>query len=386
MHRFWNIVCIALGTTFLSTLANAKKSVVTPKESESLTQVKITPFQLELRAQYSSLSEELASSDLKNLTETHLFEFIQKNKDGDMWEGIQGISLYAEEEEMGTSPKRSLLRTDSRSLLPTTFFKVTYSGSMSFSGESFTSITRDLSDSMILNAFIGQGKLDYLSAVQTSEDEFLSSTNYAKAWISTDNDNTDGVKAQRNNKIFLIVAVIAGIAVFASILLAVFYIFYYKGSNSDTQPQQSRDNNQHQPLRKKTKSKKQKGSSPDIRLTATKSMSPPRSPKVMNHHHYHQVVTSQNNKKVDESVNTIDINSSFDMIAWKNTCRNTNTPFETDITVISNASPNKTIQVKIPNEVGTQRSSSSSSNLSRGMLSEHNSKRYDKRSSRRTRN
>ena len=356
------------------------------KATTDATTVKVSlpTFQLEIRSKKFSLSEELASIDLQQATETHLLNYIEGNSNNVVWNDIESISLYAEEENMNSLRRR--LRTQrSRKMQSTVVFQAEYSGYLTYSSDAFSLPTTEQTEKIILESFIGQGKLDYLRLLRASEDVFLSSANYAKVWIS--NEEVDLVqKPVGGNKNFFIVSIIASIVIAICIVLMVYYIFCYKRGGEqrqETLPQTQRKKNTRQSIQQK------RSSNDDLRLVPTRSMSPPPeqtkksklSSKRQNHpqsHHRHVNADSSMMSK-----DTIDINGSFDMIAWKNTCLDSKTPFETDLTMITNASPNKTIQVEVPREIGGRRktsSSSSSSRLSHGMLNQHN-QRYGKHSS-----
>ncbi len=362
---------------------------ICPTYAERSNSVKVTlpPFQIELRSRETSETEELTSSDLKSTTEIHLSNVIV-NKIDELWNGFESITLNAEEESMNKFRKLAIRSKNSRKVQSTVFYQAKYSGTVMFSSDSFPLPTTDQMEKMVLDAFVGQGKIDYLRLLRSSKDEFLSSANYAKVWIPEENEG--------NNNTFLIIAVISSVIIVLSIILMVYYIFFYKRSGQNQRSlSPSQGNKSNRKSRGQTRSSNQ-----DIRLVPTRSLSPPPAQPVVetaqpskpkyskrqNRHpeSYHQVSTDTSMMSKD----TIDINGSFDMIAWKNTCLDSKTPFETDITMITNASPNKTVRVEVPREIGGRKkaySTSSSSRLSHGTLNQHN-RRYEPQSnSRRSR-
>ena len=378
-----NVFCLGI-----SLISSAEASDTTTVE------VSLPTFQLEIRSKELSLSEELASVDLQQATETHLMNFIERtNRDNVVWNGIESISLYAEKENMN-SLRRRLGTQHSRKVQSTVVFQVEYSGYLTCSSDASPLPSTEQTEKIILESFIGQGKLDYLRLLRASDDVFLSSANYAKVWIP--NEEVEPVpKIAGENKTFFIVSILASIVIALSIVLMVYYIFCYKRGSVE-QRQQTLPQTQRKKSSRQSNQQK-RSSNDDIRLAPTRSMSPPpeqtkkskqsskrqksrqNHPQSRNHHH-------MNADSSMMSKDTIDINGSFDMIAWKNTCLDSKTPFETDLTMITNASPNKTIQVEVPREIGGRRKasssslSSSSSRLSHGMLNQHN-QRYGKHSS-----
>lgn len=352
MVHFLNFVSVAFAATLPMKVIGAFQPTL----------VALTPFQLELRSIYPSQTQDLASVDARTTTEAHISTYIQNNNPSSIWSQFQSISLDAEEEVMNTVQNRRHLRRKSRSLQAESIYKILFSGSLSFSSDGNAIPTAEEIETIILDAFIGQGKIDYIRLLRTSDDAFLSFTNNAKVWIPS---------AGNKNSFIIITIVLASIVTILGISAVVYYFCRYR----------ERKNvfiNKGQEWQ-------------DIRLAATRSMSPTpqESPHLRNSakqksqrpqkHQRQHIKRPKNSDSSQVSKDTIDVNGSFDMIAWKNTCLDSKTPFEADLTMISTSSPNKTIHVEIPREVGGRKSSStynttngSQTSLSKNMLHQHN--------------
>ena len=365
----------------------------------STAMTKITPFQLDVRSRFVSTSQEQASIDLQHFTEVHISNYIQSNEDA-VWASFQSISLDVEEKDMDSAVRnRHMLRQEQRRGQETVNFQVLYSGTISFLDAITTPTTAQI-ESTILNAFVGQGKIDFLRLIQSSTDEFLSSTYYLKVWLPS-SQTGNAIFLSSYNSTFLIVAIVASIAIALTLIIASYYIFCNKKSTNHRRG-------------KSTKQSRTSTRTPDLELVPTRSMSPSQQrqqqPEPFTKSYYpksslrqdrtssrrskqqHKRTANTNQDRSIMSKETIDVNGSFDMIAWKNNCTNTNTPFDADITMITNAS-HKTVEVQIPREIGGRNSISNDgsdgrlSSLSHGVLNEHN-QRYSRHhsSSRRSNN
>jgi hypothetical protein len=336
--------------------------------------INIAPFQLELRSIFSIQTPQKASLDLINKTEYHLISYI-KSINSDIWNGIQSISLYPE--EVDTYNTNSNDEHNSRMLQSSNYFifQVLYSGSMTFShnNNNIYPSKEDISKA-ILDAFIGQGKIDYLRSLRVSDEMFLSFANYAKVWIPF--DDTDAASApSKEGSVFVIIAIVASVAVALSISIVVYYGFFYRGDEEPwILPSISKKRHSHsrsvcdKDKVKVTKSKpKCQYLQTDLWLTSTTSMSPPPDESPKERFSFDQQTQSESSFM---SKNTIDVNSSYDRIGFQHKCANVKAPFDSDITMISTASPNKTIIVQPPREVGG-RKSSSKTQLSKEVLNQH---------------
>lgn len=319
--------------------------------SDSLSNIEITPFQLEVRSLYSSPNPEKVSIDLMRKTEEHISLFIESNK-SNIWNGFQSVSLFPEEEDMNSilNRHRQLLDKGTRNLRSSVNFKVLYSGSILMTSDTDNLPSQEDIENIVLEAFIGQGKLDYIRSVRSSDDLFLSFTNYAKVWLPSESDNK--LPSLSSDKLFLTIAIIAAIAIVMSIIVALYYNCW------------RRDDVQEVAAATTTKSTNVR----DIRITNTRSMS-----------------QSPTNDKLP-SLRTITFcaDESFDVIGFKSNGLNLNTPFETNISMISK-SKNDNHLLDIPREILGGRVSSqgsSAARLSKGMLSDHNKQQYGRHSTR----
>jgi len=360
------------------------------KVLSSLVQLPI--FSLELRSQENPQSYQETSIALKNITQTHLDNFIQE-LDNNKWDGFQSILLnqkqiVIEEIKQGSS----LLRSRRRNLASSSIYslKATFTGSMIFLDVIATSKPGENDiETMIQDAFIGQAKLDYLGLVQNSNDTFLSSSNNAVVSDISSNDNDIETKTKKS-PLLLIISIIVAVGSIVGVLTAYYFLCYNRNEQNENDEDAFSKGG-----REKTKKgiNKQRKSSKndtiaDLQLVPTASMSPPCSPPVRSSSRAGKLrkqdsnsstasskgrgpesikrshkSTSMGHKSIKSSYkstsrgpgsvkskDTIDINGSFDMIAWKNK-RSGDIPFETDLTMISATSPNKTMEVKVPREI-----------------------------------
>jgi hypothetical protein len=342
--------------------------------SNSPTKIEITPFQVEIRSLYSSSEPEKLSMDLMSNTEKHITSFIESNK-SNVLSGFQSISLFPEEEDMNSVLNRHRQMQDegTRNLRSAVNFKVLYSGSILTTSDVDNLPSQKEIETIVLEAFIGQGKLDYIRSLRSSSDLFLSFTNYAKVWLPSESDNKSS--SLSSDKLFLTIAIIAAVAVVMSITVALYYNCWRRGDEHTVAGAVAT-----------TKSTGVR----DIRIAATRSMSQSptndKSSRPKYKSHQNRNIHSQRSL-VTKSTTTFCADGSFDVIGWKSNGLNLNTPFETNISMISKSKTDNHI-LDVPHEIDGGRHSSRSSSaarLSKGMLSEHNKQNYGKRSSHRTR-
>ncbi len=324
--------------------------------SDFPTKIEITPFQLEIRSLYSSPEPEKVSIDLMSITEDHISSFIKSNK-SDIWNGFQSVSLFPEEEDMisNINRHRQLQDKGTRNLRSSVNFKVFYSGSILMTSDTDNLPSQKDVEIIVLEAFIGQGKLDYIRSVRKkSDDILLSYTNYAKVWLPSESDNKSS--SLSSDKLFLTIAIVAAIAIVLSIVVALYYNCCRHDDETDVATIRSKD-------------------LLDIRVASTRSMSlsPTNKDKPSS---LRDMLSPKVNKVISFCAE-----GSFDVIGYKSNGLNLNTPFETNISMISKANNDHHI-VDIPREILKASKGSAAAKLSKGILSDHNKQQYERHSTR----
>ena len=349
--------------------------------------IDLIPFSLEISSNSTNQSEILAEGILDR-TVGHLEQFINSKDDI----VVTNIILNTIE--------HYLVKEDNEYISSTSF-----SGSCNFKIQenSGTNAAEKDIERLQWDAFIGQGKLDYLSLLREgSSDDFLKGvTNVKLSWTVPETTRYSSI----------LWACATGVTV-ALILIGVYiYCTHLRKRKSQTSSMSKRHRLKHSKLRNDPQ---------PLELAATRSMSPIVSPGFSEGPAYFDIESNRNigprtvasrdtidvNNSVDMlawkqaredvpfesadisrisksdgqhtvfSKGTVDINNSVDMLAWKH--QNNNIPFDADITGISNSSPNKTLNIKASTNSCSDGNSSKNNSeyLSRNALSQHNEDRF----------
>ena len=350
------------------------------------------PFSIELSSNADSQSTDLRQ-ELLDLTTDHLASFIKSQ--GSVWVDVDTVSLTV---------KTSSLENDNDGSYTST---TSFTGRLEWLDSEVAPDNTELKDIQSA-AFIGQSKLNYLSAASQSSDDFLKGVNNVKITITEPSGNNSNLGS-------ILVPCAIGILVAAFLIGGYFFIASRRGQNRQTS--RKRNNLKHERLRNEMNS---------LELAETGSMSPPNGtsptffdgadsinlgPKTVaskdtidvnnsmdmlawkNNFHdevpFDTDITRISKEEVGAqsvvSKDTVDVHSNKDMLAWKHT--DNTIPFDADITGISNNSPNKTLDIEIDHGRTGKKTSNSNKKksknlapgyLSRDILSQHEeSRRFD---------
>lgn len=296
----------------------------------------LTPFLLELRSENRSSFGNF-ESDLIESTTDHLTDYFSRELI-DFEHLSLTIEAYTSEVTiLEGSGLRRRDRSRGRSLDSTTYTSsVTYGGTVTLKDSHIG--LHELQDLQI-NSFIGQSKLDYLTVVQSSSDAFLSAVN--NVILTFKGVQLKPLSSHQGTSLTLIIAIVSAV-VGILIIGSAIGIFYYLRKRRAIQKVKT-------PIRKKRKVKI--NGIPDLGLASLGSVSLHTDPVHSSDSSESSLHLSPSSETIGShsmvSTDTIDMNGSIDMIAWKNQVSTGNkAPFDTDLTMICKNSPNKTLRVE----------------------------------------
>jgi hypothetical protein len=316
----------------------------------------LLPFSIEVRSTQDTDYVASLKQEMLSLTEAHLHEFFSKQID--LFNHFQTVELES-----------------ASGLLVSEVSSGTFSSTLSFSGELTLEIEEDNNISLLESqigdfqraAFDGQAKIDFLNYLQSiASDTLLSSATYAKMTFIH-------ASQKQNNKSTanaILIACSIGFLV-VSILIAAWSYYSIKIKNKKVST-------------KSTKAKSNLRNIPDLELAKTESMSPSNDGPYPTFFDADASINTflKNGGKSVITTNTIDVNGNVDMMAWKHSKTTDSVPFETDLTMISAISPNRTMEVPKDLEIGTNTRplstrESKANYLSKTSLSYHNEARFE---------
>ena len=312
------------------------------------TVIDLVPFSIELKSKERIITviDEILL-ELEEQTTIHLKDVI-----GSYDNNLDSVELSLKSSSISQTDNEDNSNRYIRGLSTTPLYSATvnYGGELTFNGSSVPSesVVKDFQ----LTAFIGQSKLIYLASLQESDHDFLKETNEVKiTFLDTRAMGTQlGIKNANPMLLLIVVTVIGGAFLISMSALIWFYCKKDKQKNNNNeQPKQQ--------SRKKELKKKKKEDEANIQLAFTQSLSPPVSPEEstasanMFNPRYEDGDTISTLTKTGsrslKSTDTIDVTGTVDMFAWKHKFGHT-VPFETDLTMISKESINKTLDVGLP--------------------------------------
>ena len=360
------------------------------------TTMDLLPFSLEIESSNAVSENTDVEREIMQRTIQHLGSFIASQV-GSEWDNDEALSMKSE--------KISLGNEDS----------LVYHASLSFTGTiqfpaGTEAPTSDELEDLQWDAFIGEPKMDYLTIVRNeSLNEFLiGALNVKISWTP---------QSRRNNLLSILWACAIGVIIGFTILAG---YFYYNHIRKNKTPSRTSDNDGRQT------EKLRSTEVPDLELAATGSMSPTNDRADSSSNFNCADSVSNVGPRTVSSRDTIDVNNSVDMLAWKHNNTNEtvpfeadmsrisktaaksiaskdtvdvqgnvdmlawkhtggNMPFETDMSRISKGSPNKTLEVDFGGQ-GTRknknkprpkgRKKTDQNYLSKDMLSQHNESRF----------
>lgn len=290
----------------------------------------LTPFVIELRSEHKVMSSNF-ESELAQRTFNHLNNvFSEHSGDNNFDRMTLEIKAYSKAETV-KEDERSLLRRRARELN-----SPSYSLYASFIGH-ITLRDSELESKLLLDiqisAFVGQSKLDYLHDIRLSSDEFLSETNNVILMLNEDLIEKEGNISKKPSFTIVLISLVAGVFFIGS-GIALFYFLRRRTMNPKNEIQKA--------MTTSIGSASLSGDS--VQSNDTTKVSQNEFPNTNTISTLTKLGIASRSVK---SVDTIDVNGSIDMIAWKNKISTGNqAPFETDITIISQHSPNKTLEVE----------------------------------------
>ena len=327
-------------------LASSMLSTIIVSTVAEKTVIDLIPFSMELKSKdriITGIDEVLL--ELEDKTTIHLQNVIESFDSN-----LDSLNLSLESSSISQTENRHNYSRNVRGLsTPLYSATVKYSGRLSFKGSSVPS--ESLVKDFQLSAFIGQSKLVYLASLQESDHDFLKETNEVKiTFLDTMSTDTQiGIKQTNPMLLMIVVTVIGGAFLISMSALIWFYCKKDKKKNKGQVKQQQ--------SRKKETKKRKKENQSKIELAFTQSLSPPVSPEEstasanMFNPRYEDGDTISTLTKTGsrslKSSDTIDVSGQVDMFAWKHKFGHT-FPFETDLTMITKESINKTLDVGMP--------------------------------------
>jgi len=357
----------------------------------------LIPFSLELTSSTpnTSILMDLIDQDLIDGTIGHLESYIRSKAD-EALENLESVTLKVEKRYNQAQGEK-----DDGYVLVAFFV-----GSLNLMDDSSLPTEKELVD-MQWDAFVGQAKVDYLTTLRTnSSNEFLQTLSNVKVvWTPVSQSSLSS----------LLIAIAVGIS--AAFILIVCYAICDKLRKQKAQIGNGKQARYHR----------------ELELATTGSMSPANTPialeagdqpmffdgagsirmgksvttkETIDVHTGMDMMTTWKDNQKEESIpfdtditrisksdeksiemrdDTVDIEKSVDMMGWKH--GNNDTPFDADVTGITQSSPNKPLQINLRKERGVQTSRSSSrkgtmtsiSNeyLSKDALAHYNESRFN---------
>lgn len=346
---------------FIQTIAALCQTHVQASEERSISSVALADFSIKLHsAEITEIGDYI--STLKSVTRNHMDEYLSKRISTKGQEEYNEITLTTKAFSTEQSETR-LRKLSSKNYIST----ISYKGSISFKSISVPSA--DDVHQLQKEAFIGQAKLNFLSDIHDVSTAGDSLYTIEDAVFSFDSlvttKETDKVDTETKDEPNITTTIIVGGAIGVSFVLSVVTIYLLFSRKKSKKFHACEGEPPSTMVDDKTTSNELRVDIPELQAASTGplSTSPEDSSVSSSKFTYNNIQSdgaysvSLNTRTETKSFNsggTIDL-SQVDVNAWRKNNMVDEEPFETDITKISETSPNKTMEMG-PSSKSIQRS------------------------------